>query len=202
MGILLLLTVISSCAAFNYTKCPFPWELQSEKVKQSFNLTKFVGVYSVLALHDYTQYPVCPSPRCMRSHKVWDQSLHQIKDTFDIVCVGKDYPNSFTFNITDTPGYFRGTWSLVPGILFPDTVVDVQEANGQYEWVTEFQCVERWGHVWFVGINWYSRIQNATQDYIEHILDRSRERGLGMYMDKGEGVRIVDQKDCKYYTIN
>ena len=141
-------------AEFNYTKCPQPWEIQSDAVKKSFNLTKFVGDYYELALHDYTQYPVCPSPKCMRSHKVLDRYLKQVNDTGFLQCVRHKYPNTFHFKLTDIPGHFNGTWTFIPGVLFPDTVVDVHEnSEGVYEWVIEFQCVEKFNNVWFVGIN-------------------------------------------------
>ncbi len=190
---------ILSEATFNYTSCPAPWELQSDLVKKSFNLTKFQGTYYELALHDYTQYPVCPSPSCMRSHKVVDYKLQQVNDTFDITCLGHNYPNHFSFNLTKTAGYFRGTWSFIPGVLFPDTVVEVYEnSDGVYEWIIEFQCVEKLGRMLFVGINWYCRESKVSDEYYENLLKVARSRGLGVYMDKGEGVSKVDQENCKY----
>ena len=181
-----------------YTKCPAAWELQSDAVKKTFNLTKFEGTYYELALHDYTQYPVCPSPKCVQSNKVVDYKLRQINDTFYINCMGHKYPNTFFFNLTDTPGQFNGTWTFVPGILFPDTVVDVYENSDVYEWIIEFQCVEKLGRVWFVGINWYCRKNIVTETYFENMMKAARARGLGFYMDSGEKVFVVEQKNCTY----
>ena len=39
---------------FNLTTCPAWWELQTEKVKESFEIEKFEGTYYELALHDWT----------------------------------------------------------------------------------------------------------------------------------------------------
>ena len=173
--------------------------MQSDLVKKSFNLTKFQGTYYELALHDYTQYPICPSPTCMRSHKVIDYKLQQINDTGNLDCFGKVFPIHLHFNLTKTPGYFLGFWKVIPGVLFPDTVVDVYEdSEGVYEWVIEFQCVEKLDRVLFVGINWYSRESQVSEEYYEDLLKVARSRGLGVYMDKGEGVFRVDQKNCTY----
>lgn len=39
-------------------------------------------------------------------------------------------------------------------------------------------------------------IQNATRDYVDHMLLSARGRGLGFYMDRGEKVDIVEQNNC------
>ena len=89
--------------------------------------------------------------------------------------------------------------AFIPGVLFPDTVVDAYEnSEGVYEWVIEFQCVEKLDRVLFVGINWYSRESQVSEEYYEDLLKVARSRGLGVYMDKGEGVFRVDQKNCTY----
>ena len=189
----------TATATFNYTKCPAVRELQSDAVKKTFNLTKFAGTYYELALHDYTQYPLCPSPTCMQSNKVVDYKLKQINDTFYLNCLGHKYPNALHLNITDTPGHFNGTWTFVPGILFSHTVVDVYEnSDGVYEWVIEFQCVEKLGRVWFIGINWYCRKNIVSDAYLENMLKAARTRGLGFFMDSGEKVFKVEQKNCTY----
>ncbi len=198
-AVLALLFVLAVRAEFNYTKCPFPWELQSDTVKQSFDLDKFAGSYYELAFHDYTQYPVCPSPKCIRSDKVIDYQRKMVNDSFTLVCAGIHFPVSFKFHFTNTTGFFLGKVIHFSEVTFPDTVVDVLESSdGVYEWVIEFQCVEKIDHVWFVGINWYSRSSNVTEEYLDGMLNAARKRGLGFYMDRGEKVTIVDQKDCDY----
>lgn len=183
---------------FNYTKCPHPQEMQSDLARNSFNISKFVGNYYELALHDYTQFPVCfKGPRCMTSHKVYDPSLKQINDSFHLDCLGLNYGFTFHFKLTDVRGHFNGTASVFPEILFPDTVVDFKEGeDGLYEWVIEVQCDEKFDHVWFVGINWYSRLNDTSQEYVDGLLNAARERGLGVYMDGGTGVYRVPQDGC------
>lgn len=195
---LLAVLVTTVVAEFNYTKCPAPWELQSDAVRQNFSLDKFAGSYYELALHDWTQYPICPSPKCVHSHKVVDYQQKMVNDTFTMVCLGIDFNIQFKFHFTNTTGFFLGKVVHLPEITFPDTVVDVLEnSDGSYEWVIELQCLEKLDHVWFVGINWYSRSLNTTEAYIDSMLNAARKRGLGFYMDHGEKVTIVDQKDCK-----
>merc|ERR1712087_729111 len=58
---------------FNGTRCPAYWEMQSDRVKNSFDVLKLAGFYYELAEHDYTQYPACPTGmRCVSSEKVVD----------------------------------------------------------------------------------------------------------------------------------
>ncbi len=191
-------------AEFNYTKCPAPWELQTDAVSQNFSLDKFAGSYYELALHDYTQYPICPSPKCVRSHKVIDYQHKMVNDSFSLTCFGVHFPVAFKFHFTNTTGFFLGKVVHLPEITFPNTVVDVLESSSgeYYQWVIEFQCVEKLDRVWFVGINWYSRSFNVTEGYLDEMLNAARKRGLGFYMDSGLKVRIVDQKDCGYAQKN
>ena len=195
---IILLFVVGAQAEFNYTKCPAPWELQSDAVKQNFSLDKFAGTYYELALHDYTQYPICPSPKCISSHKVIDYQRKVVNDSFVLNCVGKNFTVSFKFHFTNTTGFFLGKVTSIPEITFPDTIVDFQEKDGVYEWVIEFQCLEKLDHVWFVGINWYSRSYKVSEEYYDEILNAARKRGLGFYMDSGEKVYRVDQSNCTY----
>ena len=197
----LAVLIVAAVSEFNYTKCPHPWEVQSDAVKQSFDLKKLEGSYYELALHDYTQYPVCPKPRCVRSHKVLDVQRNMVNDTFHLVCVGIDFKFTFNFALTNTTGFFLGTVSTFPYITFPDTVVDFKESpDGGYEWVIELQCVEKLDHVWFIGLNFYSKQRNATKEYLDGMLNAARARGLGVYMDKGLGMFTVDQTNCTNMT--
>ena len=198
-GALEILTVISPVQGiFNHTKCPAPWELQSDTVKKNFSIKKFEGSYHELALHDYTQFPICPAPKCMRSHKVMNYTTNQINDTFTLNCFGSDYSFTFLFNLTNTTGFFLGRVVHFPDVIFPDTVVDVKEGpDGVYEWAIEFQCVEKLDHIWFVGINWYSRQANVTDEYYESMINAARARGLGYFMDSGFKVTLVDQNCTK-----
>ena len=83
--VLVALTVTSS-TAFNFTKCPASWELQTDRVKANFSLDHFAGTYYELALHDLTQYPACfTGPFCVRSIKSIDEERHQVNDTWRLV---------------------------------------------------------------------------------------------------------------------
>ena len=200
ISLAVLLSAITKVqTTFNYTKCPAPWELQSDTVKNSFDIKKFEGDYYEVAFHDYTQFPICPSPKCMRSHKVVNYKTNQVNDTFILNCFGSDYHFTFLFNLTNTSGFFLGTVVHFEGIVFPDTVVDVLENKDEsvYDWVIEFQCVEKFNHVWFVGINWYSRIANVTDEVYNSMIQAARDRGLDFYMDSGLKVNHVNQNCTK-----
>ena len=71
-------------------------------------------------------------------------------------------------------------------------------ADGKsYDWVLELQCVEKLGHVEFVGINFYSQQQNPGQAYIDGMIKRARAKGLGVYLDaKPFKTTIVPQTNC------
>lgn len=60
----------------------------------------------------------------------------------------------------------------------------------------ELQCIEKVGHVEFVGINFYSRQQAPGKDYIAKYIQRARDFGLSNYLDQGFGLTIVNQTGC------
>lgn len=202
-------------AAFNYSRCPSSSEIWAQnkrdptKVPRTFSREKLAPTapatakYFELALHDWTQKPACPNPTCITSEKTYDPSLKQINDTFGIRCFGLTYYPALRFNETDTPGSLLGWWGN-PYHVTPqhgwihDTVVDFNEtADGKgYDWALEFQCIEALDHVVFVGINFYSRRQTPGQAYINQYLQVARDHGLGIYMDHGMGITIVNQTDC------
>lgn len=73
---------------------------QCEDVVQSKEVSK--GDYFKLALHDYTQYRVCPKPRVD----------YQINNTFYLVCIGKNYTSDFHFRQRTLPDSSLGKWAL------------------------------------------------------------------------------------------
>eukprot|EP00667_Euglena_gracilis_P019112 EG_transcript_20408 len=216
---LALLLVLHCChpkltsGAFNVTTCPSieeVWALNRanpHKVPCTFDLQKFApegtpATYYELAFHDWTQKPACPDPRCVSSTKVFDRTLKQINDSFALECVGRMYHPALRFHFTDTPGKFLGWWSGFPlspqrGWI-PNAVVDFEVATdgGSYDWVIEFQCVEQFRRVLFVGLNFYSRHRQPGPAYVRRMLDVARTYGLGVYMDTGPGVTIVDHGNC------
>jgi hypothetical protein len=205
----------TTISTFNYTKCPSSYELWATntadptKVPRTFNLSKFAPTapagfqYYELAFHDWTQKPLCPGIKCVGSYKSFDPVKKIINDTFSTTCVGHQYQPALRFNFTDTPGRLLGFWDGIPGPKkgwIPDTIVDFElTKDGEgYDWVLEMQCVEKFNHVEFVGLNFYSRQQTPGKIYIDNMLQVARDRGLGIYMDHGEKVTIVDQENCSY----
>ena len=189
--------------AFNMTTCPGSWELQSENVKANFSLQLFPGTYYELALHDYTQFPTCPLPSCVRSVKAVDSARRMINDTWELSCFGQKFPEPLRFNLTQTPGVFYGAWSnVLPGVRIPDMVVDflppTPSSPSQYAFVLEFQCIQGERGIDFAGINWYSADPTPGDQFIDNVLQLARDAGLGVYMDFGFGVYRVPQTNCSY----
>ena len=160
---------------FNFTTCPTFYEIQADKVATDFDRNKLVGTYYELALHDYTQYPTCLRPSCIRSQKEFTEvgdGKSQIKDTFTLSCFGAPYVTSYYFNFTENNGSLDGFlvdppiwWKILFQEEYPDTIVDFKESEdgAQYDWVIEFQCREKdpiigGKKVGFTGFNFYSRI--------------------------------------------
>ena len=161
-SLLVALAATGAQAAFNYSKCPSSeefWAFNSSdpgKVPREFDMELFAPVqgaqYYELALHDWTQYPLCPKPNCIGSFKQYDSRLKQVNDTFSLSCVGGHYHPALRFDLTGTPGKLLGFWEGLPGPKtgwIPDTVLDFEltEDKKGYDWVIEIQCVEKLGHV-------------------------------------------------------
>ena len=176
-------------------------DIRSDFVKQSFNVTKFLGLYYETLYHDYTQPKFC---KCQRSNKELIPKLNMIYDNFTIVCVGKEYSNPLMFNLTDEKGVFRA-WvndSVLKRIPIEDTVVDVgvNRTTGEYDWIIEFQCVEHFDKVLFIGINFYTRDRFATNETQNAMLEAAKKNGIGEYVQK-ENLIVNDQKNCAYQDV-
>lgn len=192
---------------FNNSKCPSFEELRAPHVLESFDTDRDIpGFYYELALHDVTQFPLCPSqPRCISSNKTLQthsDGQQYVNDAWNLFCFGHYYPQTLLFNTTSDAGYLRGyvpttkipflPRGLVKDLLFPDTVVDFKA--GPDGWLLEFQCVEHFGKVLFTGINFYSKA-NTEQAYQE-MLAAGTARGLDFYWKQGLGLKRVNQTDC------
>lgn len=209
--LLVFAPAVTTVAAFNFTVCPSPAELQSLSVQTNFSLDHFSGTYYELVLHDYTQYPACPEPTCVRSIKRVAQA--RVADAWQMSCFGGTYPEALFFNLSSTPGYFFGTWDVLPHAVFPDIVVDVgplitaPSGAQQYEWVIEFQCVQvsnstgNGTEVVFTGINFYHYEPTPGNKTISLMLDAARARGLSVYMDHGFGLYTVPQTNCSWDMV-
>jgi len=192
--------------------CPDPRSIQDPSLATTFNLTQFLGdgqPYYELALHDYTQPDVCG---CMRSVKTMPYAnATWIHDNFTMVCPwnvsgvsGKIYISDLSFNLTSQRGVLEGHWALVPGVVFPDTVVAVglpDSPGAPYRWALEFQCVQVLGNAAFVGINFYSRDREgeaADRSYIE-MYDAALKYGIDAYWkNTTAGLRRLNHTGCFY----
>lgn len=133
--LLVLACLIQGTIAQLPEKCPVPIDIQSDEVKNNFNITAFLGYYYEIAYHDYTQpQKICG---CQRSHKVMDDPTNfslPLHDLGSLNCGNYStlnqtdahtYATDLKFYFTDEPGYWEGKWDLFPKVKFPDTLVDV-----------------------------------------------------------------------------
>ena len=200
-----MLKLFSLITATVSAGCPKPTDIQSDQVKNNFEMSKFLGTYYEVAYHDYTQpIGVCGCQRSVKSLK-----YEHIYDDFTLNCGSKTnnslshtYHNNLTFSTTDTPGYFVGKWPIVSAVAFPDTLVDFGAVNsdGQYSWVLEFQCVETLGHIDFIGVNFYSSVK--TPDFLEEMKASATAYGIDEYIYAGNQLTLVDQTGCQYNNTN
>jgi hypothetical protein len=195
---------------FNYTTCPAYYELQTQQVKEGFSLDRFAGSYYELALHDWTQRPACPKPTCIQAQKVINRTIYDsnpilVEDHWSLECFGERFRPLLLFNYTKHRGFMEGFTTLIPGTVFPNTIVDFQynKTCDCYDWVIEFQCLTKLDHVFFVGLNFYVREPHLSPEAFDALLNAGRAQGLGIYMDKkkahsGAGLYNVSQTNCSY----
>jgi len=191
-------------------RCPLPDELQSDYVKQHFNLSAFWGVYYELAKHDNTQpcydlfgKHVCVY--CVRSVKSPNSDGHTYKDLFSLkVFHQTDAICDLEFNITDKPGAFMGHWHssspFNPGLdNIRNTVVDVgHEPNGTYSWSLEFQCRDdpHGQGINFAAVNFYHKNPIVSDAELGEMKARLEARGLSWIMKTSPGLQLIDQSAC------
>ena len=82
----------SISAEFNFTKCPAPWEVQSDAMKADFSLSKFYGKYYELWYHDWTQNVLCPKPSCVNTNKTYEAATNQVVGNWHLECFGYSSP--------------------------------------------------------------------------------------------------------------
>jgi hypothetical protein len=207
------LVATAMAAVVSAEKCPADMaSLRSATVQNSFSEAAFKGTYYEIAYHDYTQLPkICG---CNRSNKSFDLKNKQVDDDFTLNCGNitkgnnqRDAPtwhSALKFNITDKPGYWEGSWAVIPGTLFPDVLLDVGPINsdGQYSWILEFQCVEKLGVTVYDAINFYSSVPEHTYlDVMKAVVEKAGIHHY-IYPDHGPQLHIVDQTGCKYNNPN
>ena len=95
---------------------------------QSFDLKKLEGSYYEIALHDYTQYPICPKPRCVRSHN-WYWTHSEIWSTTPfILCASGVIINSRSILLLRAQlDFFLELSALFHTLYFP---LDLQKVAG------------------------------------------------------------------------
>ena len=172
-------------------------------------MSKFHGTFYEIAYHDYTQpVGVCG---CMRSVKSFDTEKQKVMDDFTLNCGSNTgnqhthtYHNALSFDVSPVKGEWNGHWPLTPGVVFPDTLVDVGpvvtfDGKEQYAWVLELQCVEIFGHVAFYGSNFYSSLKEHT--YLEEMKTSWHNAGLDYVLYPAHDSRqltLVDHTGCLY----
>jgi hypothetical protein len=161
------------------------------------------GFWYELAMKDCTQPRMCS---CQTSNKTNDGDM-LLRDEFTLQCAGKTYFANLTFALKDTPGVLDATWnSVIPfidRIVWHNMVVDVEEdAEGNYDWMIEFQCIQGpsvFGVEWiaFYAFNFYSRTYDDL-GRIQVMESKARQRGLGPFIDHWAKMAIIDHSDCIY----
>jgi hypothetical protein len=203
--LLIIVTAIEAQILFN---CPKPTEIQSDFVRQKFNITEFASnqTYYEIAYKDMTQPRFC---KCITSRKQWVEETHQIKDAFTIECAGKPYHSELVFNQTSSSdkGDFIGVWNqqgipILSALRFPDTIVDVgvstrSDGTLEYDWAVEFQCTEGpGGIILFYAFNFYS--STNTVEHFESMKAAFLNSGLEKFLVRGSKIQMVDHHDCWY----
>jgi len=192
------------------SKCPARTDIQSDAVKKDFDMKHLNGTYYEVAYHDATQPGgVCG---CQRIVRTWNETSKEIDDAGTLNCGNfsgdnthsHTYVQPLSFDLTKDNGVWNGNWPLMPGVVFPDALVDFGHVkdDGQYAWVLEMQCVEVLGHVAFVGVNFYSSVPEHT--YLEEMKAAWHARGLDDYIYPASGAQLtlVNQAGCLYDNKN
>jgi len=191
-------------------QCPTQEAIQSDFVRDHFNIKQFWGTFYELAFHDSTQPTYfLANARCQRSVKsphVGDPKNY--KDLFSMRVGPFNGTNAvcdLEFNVSDAPGVFLGHWKS-NSIFNPNlqninnTVVDVGvEKNGTYSWSLEFQCKDDeipGKGIRFAAVNFYHKNPIVDKEEFNHMQQRLRDRGLGWIIDTKEGLHMVNQKVC------
>jgi len=189
-------------------QCPSMGDVQAPKVKNGeFNITGMEGVWYELAMKDSTQPRFCS---CQTSTKELVGSM--LMDNFTIDCVGDTYFANLSHAVGQQQNMVDSRWNGMPLLDLVDwnnLVLDYEEStspnDNQYEWVLEFQCVQgprwmNWGRDWiaFYGMNFYAKDYRHQDEVVPAMEARSRERGLGPFLDNLLDLHVIDHKDCPF----
>lgn len=205
-----LASVGADCPQGCPAHCPSQESVQSDFVREHFEMKNFYGTFYEIAYHDSTQPTnFFVNSRCQRSVKTPHQGDDRnYKDLFSMRVgpfSGTNAVCDLEFNITAAPGVFLGHWHsssmFNPNLEnINNTVVDVGvEDNGTYSWSLEFQCKEDetpGKGIRFAAVNFYHKKPLIDQREFDEMQNRLRARGLGWIIDTSEGLHMVDQKSC------
>jgi hypothetical protein len=188
------------------SKCPVPVDIQTQRVKESLDISKFWGTYYEIAYHDNTQPRSWPiKADCMRSVK----SAHpddptKYKDLFSLNFGSGSGMNAICdleFNVTKDNGIFIGHWETTwrkDLSTVSNTLVDVGvQPNGTYSWTLEFQCTDDpTKGITFAAINFYHRNPVISDQELSSMETILRGQGLGWVIDVSPGMTKVNQQKC------
>jgi hypothetical protein len=205
-----LASAMADCPKDCPKHCPAQEAIQSDFVRNHFDMKQFYGVFYEIAFHDSTQPTnVFVNARCQRSVKTpHPNDPKNYKDLFSMRVApfkGTNAVCDLEFNISDAPGVFLGHWHssspFNPNLEnINNTVVDVGvAANGTYSWTLEFQCKEDetpGKGIRFAAVNFYHKKPIIDKDEFDDMQSRLRARGLGWIIDASPGLHVVDQKSC------
>ena len=190
--------------------CPDPLSIQDPFLPVEWNWKQYFGPpYYELGAHDETQPERCG---CQRSVKSLAPSETYILDNFTILCPwdpsepeeGKIYINNLSFNFTDEVGVLEGHWALTGGTTYPDTICAFgkpYKLGDPYRWIIEFQCVEKFDEIIFIGVNFYARDRVGPEAELSYqeMLRKSHELGIDKYWNTTTtGMRRINQQGCYY----
>lgn len=199
--------VLPGVPKWNNSKCPAFWEIQSDRVQDSFSINDIKGMYYDLGVRDQSFLSFCPvMPRCITVHNKAGENCGTrfIDQKLTMECVGACTHQNFKYNETGFPGVFNATWyqntwwflpkDAFAGIVFQKIIVDYEP--GEHGWHITFSCMEFLGHVVYAGINYLSKTK--THEAFKKIDCAARKRGLGLWLDSfATGLQKVDHHKCK-----
>jgi len=198
--------LVADCPTGCPAKCPTPEEIQTDRVKTTFDMSKFWGTYYEIAYHDNTQPRTWPiKADCMRSVKSpHPDDPSKYKDLFSLnfgAGAGANAICDLEFNVTDKKGIFIGHWqtTLRKDLkTVSNTLVDVgMQSNGTYSWSLEFQCNDDPSKgITFAAVNFYHRNPVISAEELKGMETALRGQGLGWVIDVSPGMTMVNQQKC------
>ena len=224
---LLLSNLYLASAIVNFTRCPHPWEIQSEKLLNSYDFEMHNHFYYEIASEDFFHITECPkrTKSCMTMNRYYDPNPPlpssdnailpgAVMEDWSSQC-GRQEPEKSLLNLqfTENPGQYMITRvnDDVPDqfkIPIPVTIADYKlSPDGKsYEWFIEVTCNNQEGrvtdeeHIRIQTVTFYSQHYNISDAYYEEVINAGYAVGLGPWMDweVTDGTEKVPLFDCGY----